>query len=160
MNISIKSFEALTKDELYALLQLRNEIFVVEQDCVYQDIDGKDRKAFHLLGEDNGTLIAYTRIFKGGDYFEHAAMGRIAVKEGFRNYGYGHEVVKASIAFIRETLNENTIVLSAQQYLVKFYESHGFKQEGEVYLEDGIPHIKMVKICSIISKSNANTNGK
>lgn len=127
------------------MLQLRSEVFVVEQDCVYQDIDGKDEKALHILGWDNDILVAYTRCFKPGEYFDKASIGRVIVKENHRKFGYGHEILKASISEIQDRYQTNNIKLSAQQYLTRFYESHGFKQTGEGYLEDGIPHIAMIK---------------
>ena len=145
MNITIKTFQELTTSELYELLQLRSEVFVVEQDCVYQDIDGKDLKALHVLGVKEGKIIAYTRLFNSGEYFDTPSIGRVVVKESERKYGYGHDLMKASIQAIVDNYNETTITISAQTYLQKFYESHGFKQVGEGYLEDGIPHIRMVK---------------
>lgn len=145
MKIEIKRFSELTIQEMYKMLQLRSEVFVVEQDCVYQDIDGKDQKALHILGWENEVLVAYTRCFKQGDYFDKASIGRVIVKEKYRKFGYGHEILKASISEIQERYQTNIIKLSAQQYLTRFYESHGFKQTGEGYLEDGIPHIAMIK---------------
>ena len=145
MNFIIKTFEELTKLELYKILQLRAEVFVVEQDCVYQDVDGKDEKALHVLGLKNNDIVAYTRIFKSGDYFNKASIGRVVVKATQRKFGYGHDLIKASIKAIKDFYNETTIVISAQVYLKKFYESHQFIQVGASYLEDGIPHIKMIK---------------
>lgn len=145
MNITIKTFQELTTSELYELLQLRSEVFVVEQDCVYQDIDGKDLKALHVLGVKEGKIIAYTRLFNSGEYFDTPSIGRVVVQESERKYGYGHDLMKASIQAIVDNYNETTITISAQTYLQKFYESHGFKQVGEGYLEDGIPHIRMVR---------------
>lgn len=145
MNFIIKSFSELTTSELYQILQLRSEVFVVEQDCVYQDIDFKDQKALHILGFKNDTIIAYTRIFKPGYYFENASIGRVVVKESERKFGYGHELMKVSIKAIETEFKVTEITISAQLYLKKFYESHGFIQIGETYLEDGIPHIRMDK---------------
>lgn len=143
--VFIKSFSELTTTELYAILQLRSEVFVVEQDCVYQDIDYKDQKSFHILGFKNDKLIAYTRIFKPGDYFKQASIGRVVVEINERKFGYGHVIMKHSIKTIKEYFKENTIKISAQTYLKNFYESHGFIQKGEEYLEDNIPHIAMFK---------------
>ena len=143
--VFIKSFSELTTTELYAILQLRSEVFVVEQDCVYQDIDYKDQKSFHILGFKNDKLIAYTRIFKPGDYFKQASIGRVVVEINERKFGYGHVIMKHSIKAIKEYFKENTIKISAQTYLKNFYESHGFIQKGEEYLEDNIPHIAMFK---------------
>ena len=145
MKIIVKTFNKFSLLELYNVLQLRSEVFVVEQDCVYQDIDGKDMDAIHILGFHDGKLVAYTRCFEPGKYFEKASIGRVIVKEGYRKYGYGHKILNASIQEIERRFKTNTIKLSAQQYLIKFYETHGFKQKGEGYLEDGIPHIAMIK---------------
>lgn len=145
MDIKIKTFEELNLHELYELLRLRSEVFVVEQDCVYQDIDGKDEKALHVLGYEGAGLVAYTRVFPPGVYFAEAAIGRVVVRESSRKNKYGHEILKASIKAIEEHYHTQKIKLSAQTYLTKFYESHGFEQTGEGYLEDGIPHIAMIK---------------
>ena len=145
MTIEAKNFDELNLEELYKILQLRSQVFVVEQDCIYQDLDGKDQKALHILGFENNELVAYTRCFKPGDYFEQASIGRVIVKENFRKYGYGHEIIKASVKAIEERYNTTSIKLSAQQYLTAFYESHGFHKTGVGYLEDGIPHIAMIK---------------
>ena len=145
MNITVKKFNELSIDELYGILQLRAEAFVVEQDCAYQDLDGKDQKALHVIGTKNNEVVAYTRIFKPGDYFEETSIGRVVVKNPERKYGYGYEIMNASIKVVHEYFNETKIHLSAQTYLKKFYNSLGFKQVGEGYLEDGIPHIGMLK---------------
>lgn len=145
LNIITKTFQQLTTDELYAVLQLRSEVFVVEQNCVYQDIDGKDQKALHVLGYKNDTLVAYTRLFKPGDYFENASIGRVVVCQNERQLKYGYDMMKVSIDEIKTHFNETTIKISAQEYLVKFYSNLGFKTIGSSYLEDGIPHVAMVR---------------
>ena len=145
LKITTKTFKELTTDELYALLQLRSEVFVVEQDCVYQDLDGKDQKALHVIGYKNDKIVAYTRIFKPGDYFKESSIGRVVVSPATRKDGYGIEIMKASINAVKENYNETVIRISAQKYLLKFYSSLGFVQEGEEYLEDGIPHVAMLK---------------
>lgn len=145
LQITTKSFQKLTTNELYAILQLRSEVFVVEQNCVYQDIDYKDQKALHILAYKNSKLVAYTRIFKPSDYFLEASIGRVVVKEDQRKFGYGHEIMRTSIKTIEEQFKTKIIKISAQLYLKQFYESHGFLQKGESYLEDGIPHIAMLK---------------
>lgn len=155
MKIKIKTFNELILDELYQVLQLRSEIFVVEQNCVYQDIDGKDQIALHVLGFKNDTLIAYTRCFDQGIYFEEASIGRVLVKETERKFNYGHDILKASMDIIQSRFKTAKIKISAQQYLTKFYESHGFQQIGEGYLEDGIPHIAMIKSQDV--KNNSGT---
>lgn len=145
ITIKIKSFQELSTSELYDILQLRSEVFVVEQDCVYQDIDGKDAKAYHIIGYKEGVIVAYTRVFKSGDYFKEASIGRVVVKADQRAFGYGQDIMKASILYIEEQLQEHSIHISAQCYLKKFYSSLGFKAIGEEYLEDNIPHIAMIK---------------
>ena len=145
LDIYIKSFNELSLEELYYLLQLRSEVFVVEQDCVYQDVDGKDQKALHIIGKKDNVIIAYTRIFKQGDYFKEASIGRVVVSEKARHLKYGHQLMVASIKVIENSFHTKEIKLSAQKYLEKFYNNLGFKTIGEPYLEDGIPHIAMVK---------------
>jgi ElaA protein len=145
MDIFIKKFEEFSNIELYNLLQLRNEIFVVEQECAYQDIDGKDFLALHIIGYKKNELVSYARCFPPGTYFSEASIGRVLVKESFRGTNCGQSILKASIKAISTHYNTETIKISAQTYLRKFYESFGFKQEGREYLEDGIPHISMTK---------------
>jgi ElaA protein len=144
MEITVKTYSELTKKELYQLLQLRSEVFVVEQDCVYQDIDGKDDKAIHILGKKDAKIIAYCRAFKPNDYFKEASIGRVVVTKSERINNYGHQIFEASITAVKKYFNETSIKISAQTYLKKFYESHNFKQIGEEYLEDDIPHIAMI----------------
>ncbi|GAA4942254.1 GNAT family N-acetyltransferase [Algibacter agarivorans] len=145
LEIKTKTFLELTKQELYDLLQLRSEVFVVEQDCVYQDIDGKDQKALHVLGCKNEKLVAYTRVFKPGDYFEESSIGRVVVAKNQRQFKYGYDIMNASAEAIKHHFNETTIKISAQCYLKKFYTNLGFVAVGEEYLEDDIPHIAMVR---------------
>ncbi|KAA5827462.1 GNAT family N-acetyltransferase [Algibacter amylolyticus] len=145
LNIKVKSFNELSRHELYYLLQLRSEVFVVEQDCIYQDIDGKDQKSLHVLGVKNDKIVAYTRIFKPGDYFELASIGRVVVAKNEREHMYGYDIMNASAEAIKTYFNETTIKISAQVYLLKFYNNLGFKETGEEYLEDNIPHIAMIK---------------
>ena len=145
INFIVKTFQELSPTEIYEMLRLRSEVFVVEQDCVYQDIDNKDQKAFHVLGFKENQFIAYSRIFDAGDYFDVPSIGRIVVQENERKFKYGHELVAASIQYVLDHFEEKSILISAQTYLIKFYNSHGFQQKGEEYLEDGIPHIKMLR---------------
>lgn len=145
LNIIIKSFEKLTAQELYNILKLRSEIFVVEQNCVYQDMDDKDQKALHVLGMKNETIVAYTRIFKPGDYFEYASIGRVIVSQKERQHKYGYDIMNASIKAVKDNFNATKIKIGAQSYLRKFYGNLGFKEVGEEYLEDGIPHIHMIR---------------
>jgi ElaA protein len=145
MDFITKKFSELNITELYEILQLRAEIFVVEQDCVYQDMDFKDQKSLHVFGYKNDKIIAYTRIFRPGDYFDNASIGRVLVVASERKYGFGHDLMKASIAAIKTHFKVTEITISAQKYLKKFYETHHFMQIDDEYLEDGIPHIRMDK---------------
>tara|TARA_R110002049_G_scaffold50539_7_gene143449 strand:- start:2622 stop:3062 length:441 start_codon:yes stop_codon:yes gene_type:complete len=145
MKVYVKTFTELSIEDLYNILQLRSEVFVVEQDCVYQDIDGKDAKALHIIGYKNDTIVAYTRIFKPGDYFNEASIGRVVVKQSERKHKYGYVIMEKSINAIQEYLKETSVKISAQEYLISFYTKLGFKKIGEIYLEDGIPHTAMVK---------------
>ena len=139
-----KNWEEISLKEFYAVLRLRSEVFVVEQDCVYQDIDNKDQKAIHLMGYINNELVAYSRIFNKGDYFKEASIGRVVVAKNLRHFNYGSEIMEASIDAIKKNFNTNEIKISAQLYLKDFYNSFGFKTTGSSYLEDGIPHIAMI----------------
>jgi len=144
MEIQCKTFWELTNGELYQLLRLRAEVFVVEQECAYQDLDNRDQQALHLLGTKNGRLVGYTRIFKPGDYFTNAAIGRVVVSRKQRMFGYGKRIVLASLALLREQCPDTAIEISAQSYLIPFYTELGFVALGGEYLEDGIPHVRML----------------
>lgn len=141
---TIKTFNELTTQELYGILRLRSEVFVVEQDCVYQDIDDKDQKALHLFISEESKIVGYTRLFNAGDYFKEASIGRVVVQENYRDKKLGHQLMTASIEAIENHFQTTEITISAQVYLQKFYESHDFSKVGEEYLEDGIPHIRMI----------------
>lgn len=141
----VSRFDELTRDELYEILHLRCKIFVVEQDAPYLDMDYKDQKALHLQGYVDGRLVAYCRLFSAGGYFDEACIGRVIVAQEYRKYGFGHELMKRAVEIEESLLGEKKITISAQLYLKKFYESHGFKQTSEMYLEDGLPHIQMRK---------------
>lgn len=145
IRIEVKAFEELTNKELYELLRLRSEVFVVEQDCVYEDLDGKDQKALHVVGTKKSKIVAYTRIFRSGDYTDEASIGRVVVKKDQRKFGYGKDIMKNAINAVHEHFNESVIHVSAQMYLERFYHDLGFNQVGDGYLEDGIPHIGMVR---------------
>lgn len=140
-----KSYQELIKEELYSVLRLRAEVFVVEQDCPYQDLDNKDQFALHLFAIDEDEVVVYLRIFKAGDYFQEISIGRVVVKPIHRSTGLGHQAMVKAIDYIEEHNTQKAIRISAQTYLKKFYESHGFKQVGEGYLEDGLPHIGMLR---------------
>ena len=143
INWKIKPFNELLIAELYSVLQLRSEVFVVEQNCVYQDLDGKDDKALHLLGIFDGKIVAYARLFNANDYFENASIGRVVVDQNYRDRKWGHELMQQAIIGIKENFAATKITISAQLYLQKFYESQGFIRTSEMYLEDDIPHIQM-----------------
>ena len=142
----IKTFEELSPQDIYSILQLRSEVFVVEQNCVYQDIDDKDQYALHILLKKNNYLIGYSRIFKAGDYFKEASIGRVLVKKQERNNRHGSLLMELSIKAIKDYFKENIVKISAQTYLKKFYNELGFDSIGDEYLEDGIPHIEMLLI--------------
>lgn len=141
----IISFESLSVHELYDILRLRSEIFVVEQNCVYLDLDGKDQKALHLFGTFEGKIVAHARLLKPGISFVHASIGRVTVDAKYRERKWGHELMRQAIEGILEHYGATQITIGAQLYLKKFYESHGFVQTSEMYLEDDIPHIQMDK---------------
>jgi ElaA protein len=144
-----KQFQELTVDELYRVLALRSEVFVVEQKSIYLDADGYDRGAHHLLGtlpgEPDPFLAAYLRVLPPGLKFPEASLGRIVTAPRARRYGYGKRLVDRGIAFIEANHPGEPIRIGAQQYLQKFYEGFGFRQISDVYDEDGIPHIEMLR---------------
>ena len=145
MNVTIKKFNDLSTIELYEILQLRSEVFVVEQNYVYQDIDGNDQKALHIIGTIENKIIAYTRCFQPGDYFKEASIGRVVVKESQRKFKRGNQIMNKSIKAINDHYKTKIIKISAQCYLNKFYTNLQFKSIGEKYLEDGIPHVAMLR---------------
>lgn len=144
MRFELKRFRELTNEELYRLLRLRSEVFVVEQACPYQDLDGKDQEALHLLGYENGNLVAYSRLFEPDENQNHAVIGRVVVNPNERKKLYGKKLMTESITQIRKLFGNVDIILSAQHYLLRFYNQLGFKEYGEIYLEDDIPHINMI----------------
>lgn len=144
MNWILKKFEALTADELYAILRLRNEVFVVEQDCVYQDADDKDQSSLHLSGWKENELAAYCRIIPPGIAYEECSIGRVVSSPRHRNTGVGRELMNQAIAMALDLFPECPIRIGAQSYLEKFYTTLGFRRCSDEYLEDGIPHIQML----------------
>ena len=144
MQWKIKTFSELTTTELYEILRIRAEVFVVEQTCVYQDLDLKDKRAYHVFVEENGEIIAYLRILEKGVSYPEISIGRVLVKEGYRGKGLSRELMQRAISFIKEELHENEIRISAPKYLLEFYDSLGFMVVSEVYLEDGIEHVEML----------------
>lgn len=139
------SFEQLDANLLYQILQIRNAVFVVEQKCAYQDLDDKDNKAFHILAYKQNKLIAYARIFPAGVYLKQAAIGRVLVIKEERGNTYGHLLMQYCIDWIANNGNTKTIYIAAQLYLQSFYEQLGFEVEGTSFIEDGIPHIHMIR---------------
>jgi ElaA protein len=145
MKWTIKSFTELTPGELYSIMQLRNEVFVVEQNCVYQDCDNKDQPSFHLLCTRDEQLIAYTRLVPPGISYKEPSIGRVVTSPAVRRTGIGIQLMQQSVDACRMLFGNLPIRIGAQVYLLKFYQSLGFIEEGEIYDEDGIPHIEMVK---------------
>ena len=139
----LSSFEELSNKELYELLKLRSEVFVVEQNCVYLDADGLDYNSLHFCGYQNKQLQAYVRILPPGVSFENASIGRVISRKTARGTGIGIELMKKAIQHCLTQFSVKEIDISAQVYLIKFYTGLGFKTLGETYLEDDIPHIKM-----------------
>jgi len=140
-----KPFTELTPGELYAIIRLRNEVFVVEQNCVFQDADNKDQYCQHLCGWDGETLVAYARIVPPGVSYEEMSIGRIVNSPAYRGQGAGKLLLDASIGACYTLHGHHPIKIGAQLYLKKFYESFGFVQSSEIYDEDGIDHIEMIK---------------
>jgi len=142
----LKHFNDLSVSELYAIMQLRNEVFVVEQNCVFQDADNKDQRSHHLMGWDNQKLVAYSRIVPPGiAYDSFPSIGRVVTSPTMRTTGIGKILMQQSIEELQKLFGKSSIKLGAQLYLKKFYESFGFVQSSEVYIEDGIPHIEMIR---------------
>jgi ElaA protein len=140
-----KPFAELTLEELYAIMRLRQEVFIVEQNCPYLDADGKDLKSHHLMGYVNNNLVAYSRIVKPGVSYDEVSIGRVVSSTQHRGLAYGRQLMVESIRQIETLYGTVPIRIGAQQYLQKFYESFGFVREGEPYMEDGIPHIIMLR---------------
>lgn len=146
MKIIIKRFETLTNEELYEILKVRVSVFVVEQKCYYQEIDDKDKYAFHMMLMDESRLIAYLRVLDPGIYTEDASIGRVLTVE--RGLGYGEQILKAGINLACTQFPNKHIRIEAQSYAKDFYAKAGFIQVSDEFLEDGIPHIKMVLKCT------------
>ncbi len=140
----IKKFRELTTDELYALLRLRSEVFVVEQNCVFLDMDNKDQESLHLMGFLNEQLVAYTRLMPAGLVYDLPSIGRVVTSASVRGSGTGRLLMQKSIEEIRKISGQSPIKIGAQLYLKDFYSSLGFAQTSGIYLEDGIEHIEMV----------------
>lgn len=144
INWLLKKFEDLSVTELYAIIQLRNDVFIVEQNCVYQDADSKDQLSKHLCAWDGDILVAYTRIIPPGISYTEASIGRVVTSPAYRGKGLGFQLMKESIRLTFSEYHCTQIKIGAQLYLSKFYSTLGFKQISGEYLEDGIPHIEMI----------------
>ena len=147
MNIQwqCKAFNDLSPHELYKILQLRNAVFVVEQNCVFQDADNKDEGCLHLMGFINDELVAYTRLSPPNYIYKEVSIGRVVTSPAHRSKGLGKELMQRSIDECKKHFGNGAIKIGAQYHLVKFYESLGFKMIGEKYLEDGIEPVHMIK---------------
>ena len=144
MHWEIKAFDQLSLQELYTILTLRTNIFVVEQACPYPEVDGKDPNCLHLLGTINGELVAYLRILPAGLRYDEVSIGRVVIKPSHRGKGLGRLMMEQAIHCITNEWKESQIIIGAQAYLEKFYQSLGFEPVSEVYLEDDIPHLDML----------------
>ncbi len=145
LNWVIKTFKDITPFELYAVLRLRSEVFVVEQNCVFLDMDNKDQFSYHLMGWNDAALAASTRLIAPGKVYEQMSIGRVVTSPLYRGSGIGRELMEVSIEKCYELFGKGPIKIGAQLYLKKFYESLGFEQTGGMYLEDDIEHIEMIK---------------
>lgn len=147
LHYTCRAFHELTLDELYDMMALRQVIFAVEQDCAYLDADGKDQTAWHVLGKTaDGSLLAYARLLpKGVVYEDYASIGRVLNAKSIRGQGEGQHLMTVSLQQTKQLWPGVKVKISAQLYLLKFYESFGFVPQGETYLEDGIPHIAMLR---------------
>ncbi|MEL4025133.1 GNAT family N-acetyltransferase [Lysinibacillus endophyticus] len=144
MNFQLKTFNELTTTELYNILKERTDVFVVEQNCPYPEVDGKDLQSYHLFKEENGEIIAYLRILPPGVSYPELSIGRVLVKEDYRGQKLAQQMMEEALSYITSELKETTVKIQAQHYLEDFYRSFGFEVISEVYLEDGIPHIDML----------------
>lgn len=140
-----KSFETLTNIELYALLRLRSEVFVVEQNCVFLDMDNKDQTCYHLLGYDGETLVASVRLLGPNTAYKQMSIGRVVTSPAYRGTGAGKLLMEEAINQCYQLFGNGDIKIGAQLYLKRFYEGFGFTQTSDIYDEDGIDHLEMVK---------------
>jgi ElaA protein len=139
------AYDALSRDQLYELLRLRSEVFVVEQNCVFQDMDGLDKRAMHLLGVRGAELVAYVRCFPAGVTFDEASIGRVVTRPDARGGGLGHLLMTEAVQALQAEWGAQPIRIGAQAHLKSFYERHGFVDVGKPYVEDGIPHLEMLR---------------
>ncbi|MEQ6377926.1 GNAT family N-acetyltransferase [Bacillaceae bacterium S4-13-56] len=139
-----KSFNELSNDELYQIMKARVEIFVVEQECPYPELDGHDQVSQHLYGIEDGQIAVYARLVPKNTKYKEASIGRVIVTQPFRGRGYGHQLMEKSVEFLTKEWNETVIKLQAQEHLRNFYGAHGFEVISEPYMDDGIPHVDML----------------
>jgi ElaA protein len=149
MKLSIKHYTALSIDEFHDIIALRMQVFVVEQDCPYQDLDGKDKDAYHLIAEIEGTIVGTLRLLKPGKHYMEVAIGRVVSHADYRDRKIGHQMMAYSMDYINDQLKLYEVRLSAQSHLTGYYGRYGFESTGKEYLEDGIPHTEM-----LFTKSN------
>ncbi len=141
----VKSFQELSLEEFHDIIALRIQIFIIEQDCPYQEVDGKDKIAYHLFFKNKkNEVIAVTRILPQGISYDEVAIGRVVVHENYRGTGLGNQLMSDSMKFVKEKFGDVPVRLSAQKHLEKYYGNHGFESTGKEYLEDGIPHVEML----------------
>jgi len=141
----IKTFDELSTKELYEIIKARVNVFVVEQDCPYPDLDDSDQKAIHLWAEKNGEVLAYCRIFDKGIKYAETSIGRVLTTENARGKSFGKQMMKFAVEIIENKLKTSEIRISAQDYLIKFYSDFGFSATDKKYLEDNIPHTEMFR---------------
>lgn len=144
LNFVIKAFDELSTQELYQILKLRNEVFIIEQNCPYLDLDDKDQKGYHLVGYNGDKIAVYTRLLPKGISYADASIGRVITAEAYRGLGLGTVLMQQSIQACYQRFGKIPIRISAQYHLLKFYGSLGFQALGQPYDEDGIPHIEML----------------
>ncbi len=146
LNWHFKEFNELTSKELYDIFHLRVEVFMLEQNCLYNEVDGKDTKCSHLWCEADGQILAYCRIVPPNISYENTpSIGRVVSHPKYRHLKLGHQLMRHAIEIISNHFQTEKIQISAQSYLKNFYEKYGFKQTSEEYLEDGLPHMEMVR---------------
>lgn len=141
---NVKRFEELTTRELYAIMKARIDVFVVEQECAYEEADNKDQYALHLYLQEEGRIIAYARLLPAGLSYPEPSIGRVLVNKEYRRQGYAARLIEKSIAYIRQEWGGRKIKISAQSHLQHFYGLYGFEKSSDIYFEDGIPHMEMV----------------
>lgn len=142
MQTIVKSFQELTLDELYEIIKIRSAVFVVEQNCVYQDLDGVDQDAYHVFLRENGEIVGYLRVVDKGKRLDEVSVGRVISLK--RRQGIGGKLMRAGLAVAKEKFGADKVMVGAQTYAIPFYESVGFRVISEEYLEDGIPHVYML----------------